>query len=151
MHGIRKTVAWAAGSALAAVGMSTSAQAQLSINNEWRYAVTPYAWAPGISGDVGVRRLSSDVSLSTHDILSALDFAIMGQGEAHKGPWMGSLDAIYVKVGDARAFAIRGDSGSLDLTQHQTIISPVAGYTIGNLKWSVDFTGGIRYIFASLT
>ena len=145
MHGTKRVVAWAAVAAFAVVGSSASAHAQMSINNEWRYSVTPYAWAAGIDGDVGVGRLSSDVSLSPGDILKKLDFGIMAQGEAHKGPWMGSLDAIYVKVGDAKAFAVRGDTGALDLSQHQTIISPVAGYTIGNLKWSVDFTGGIRY------
>src|SRR6478609_6298215 len=69
----------------------------------------------------------------------------MANAEARKGPYGLGLDAIYAKLGDARAFAIRGDTGGLDLTQHMTILQPTSGYTIGDSTWSVDFLAGMRY------
>jgi hypothetical protein len=135
---------WACG-AIALIGLSSSASAQVLTSDKWHFAVTPYMWLTGLVGDVGVGRLGSTVDLSPGDILKQLQFGIMAAGEARKGPYVLGLDAIYAKLGDARAFAVRGDSGALDLTQHETIIQPTGGYTIGDSTWSVDFLVGIRY------
>jgi len=69
----------------------------------------------------------------------------MGYAEARRGPWMAGFDGIYASLGNEAVFAIRGDTGQLELKQKETIIQPVGGYTIGNQKWSVDFLGGLRY------
>jgi hypothetical protein len=82
----------------------------------WRFQVTPFAWLPGLTGPVGVRRLETDIDLSVHDVLKALQFAAMLNGEARKGPWVAGLDAIYVSLGDATTFLIRGDTGSVGAT-----------------------------------
>jgi hypothetical protein len=141
----RRRAAWAAGVVIAASAWSADARAQIPVDNEWHYSVTPYMWLTGLVGDVGVGRLSSSVDLSPSDILHKLEFGIMGEAEARKGQYLIAVDAIYAKLGDARAFAIRGDTGGLALTQHETIIQPVGGYTIGDSTWSVDFLLGMRY------
>ena len=136
---------WAASGAIALLGWSTRAESQVMSDNDWHYAVTPYMWLTGLVGDVGLGRLGSSVDLSPGDILRQLQFGVMGSAEARKGSYVLGLDGIYAKLGDARAFAVRGDTGALDLTQHETIIQPTGGYTIGDSTWSVDFLVGMRY------
>jgi hypothetical protein len=125
--------------------VSNSARAQLLTSDKWHYSVTPYAWMIGLAGDVGVGRLSSNVDLSFSDILHHLNMAFMADADARKGPYVLGLDAIYSKLGAARALAVRGDSGDLSLDQHMTILQPTGGYTIGDSTWSVDFLVGMRY------
>jgi hypothetical protein len=80
-----------------------------------------------------------------------LQFGIMGTVDGRKGPWVIAADGIYASLGAGRALAIRGDTGSLELTQRETIIQPTGGYTIGGDYWSVDFLAGFRYWNLSTT
>jgi hypothetical protein len=136
---------WVALAALALFAWSTTARAQVLTDDKWHFAATPYLWLTGLVGDVGVRRLQASIDQSPGDILKQLDFGFMADVRARKGPYGVGLDGIYAKLGDGRAFAVRGDTGSLDFTQHMTIISPTGGYTIGDSTWSVDFLVGMRY------
>jgi hypothetical protein len=124
---------------------STAARAQVLTDDQWHFAVTPYVWIVGLEGDLGVRRLQSNVDLAPWEIVKHLQFGFMANAQARKGPYGLGLDGIYAKLGGARAFAIRGDTGGLDLTQHMTILQPTGGYTIGDSTWSVDFLVGMRY------
>lgn len=135
----------AAGIAIAAIGWSVTATAQVIIKDEWRYAVTPYAWLIGLKGDIGVGPVSSNVDLTTRDVLNALEFALMGAGEARKGNYVLGLDGIYSKLGDSKVLAFRGDTGVLDLTQRMTMLQPTGGYTLGDGTWSADLLLGARY------
>jgi hypothetical protein len=131
--------------AIALLGWSATARAQVLTDDKWHFAVTPYAWITGLDGDVGVRRLQSTVDLAPWEIVKHMQFGFMAAGEARKGPYGLGLDAIYAKLGGAKAVAVRGDTGGLDLTQHVTMIQPTGGYTIGDSTWSVDFLVGMRY------
>jgi hypothetical protein len=131
--------------AIVASGCSSRAHAQSINPHEWRYAITPYMWLSGLEGEVGVGPVSSSVNLSSSDLLRELKFGMMASGEARKGPYVLALDGIYAKLGAARAFAIRGDTGNLELTQRETIIQPMGGYTVGDGTWSVDLLLGMRY------
>ena len=131
--------------AIALLGWSATARAQVLTDDKWHFAVTPYAWIVGLDGDVGVRRLQSTVDLAPWEIVKHLQFGFMANAQARKGPYGLGLDAIYAKLGDARARAVRGDTGGLDLTQHLTMLQPTGGYTIGDSTWSVDFLAGMRY------
>ena len=131
--------------AIALLCWSTAARAQVLTDDQWHFAVTPYVWIVGLEGDLGVRRLQSNVDLAPWEIVKHLQFGFMANAQARKGPYGLGLDGIYAKLGGARAFAIRGDTGGLDLTQHMTILQPTGGYTIGDSTWSVDFLVGMRY------
>jgi hypothetical protein len=122
-----------------------SAAANAQSNDPWRFSVTPYGWLSGLTGRVGVRRLETDVDLSPRDLLKALKFAAMLTGDARKGHWVFGFDAIYASIGDATVRAIRGDTGSLALTERETIIQPVGGYLFGDVNWGVDVLVGFRY------
>ncbi len=126
-------------------GWSAAARAQVLTDDQWHFGVTPYAWIVGLDGDVGVRRLQSSVSLAPWEVFKHLQFGFMANAQARKGAYGLGLDAIYAKLGDARAFAVLGDTGGLDMTLHLTTIAPSASYTIGDSAWSVDFIVGARY------
>src|SRR5262245_10881059 len=110
--------------AIAVLGWSTPARAQVLTDDQWPFGVTPYVWILGLDGDLGVRRLQSSVDLKPWEIFKHLQFGFMANAQARKGPYGLGLDGIYAKLGGAKALAVRGDTGGLDLTQHITILSP---------------------------
>lgn len=138
-----RTIALIASAGLLA--LSAKANAQSDSTKNWRFAVTPYGWLPQLDGKVGVGPVAANVNIGVSDILDNLKFAIMGTLEARKESWLISADGIYVKLGEEQVIAFRGDTGSLNLDQHLTIIQPLGGYTIGDNETAVDFVGGFRY------
>lgn len=134
-----------ASGAVALMGWSTPADAQLSTSDPWRYGITPYAWLTGLSGTVGLGPVATSVDLSAADVLDMLKFGIMATGEARKGPWLILADGIYANLGAGRTLAIRGDTGALNLTQRETILQPTAGFTYGDETNGIDFLAGFRY------
>jgi hypothetical protein len=69
----------------------------------------------------------------------------MGRAEARKHSYVLAFDGLYAKLGASRAFAIRGDTGGLELTQRETMLQPMGGYTIGDGTWTADLLLGMRY------
>jgi hypothetical protein len=65
--------------------------------------VTPYLWASGIDGQVGVLDRTVDVDISFSDILDNLDGALMLAGSAWRGRWGGALDFLWIKLSNQRA------------------------------------------------
>jgi len=122
-----------------------SASAQVDTTGRTHFYVTPYIWLSGITGDVGVRNLAVHVNVPFADVLKVLKFAAIGGVEARRGPWLGSLDMLYVSLGAAKSVAIRGDTGSFSLKQRETILQPMAGYSIGDSRWALDLLAGVRY------
>lgn len=68
--------------------------------NEWTFSITPYFWAAGLSGDVGVfGRQPVDIDMSFGDVFDDLRFAAMMTGEAHNGTWGVYADFMYASTG----------------------------------------------------
>ena len=88
--------------------------------------------------------MATNADVSFHDLIKTLRFGVMADGEVRYGRWFGNIDVIYASLGKENVVAIRGDTGTLELSGKISIIQPVGGYTIGNQKWSVDFLGGFR-------
>ena len=67
----------------------------------WQFAVTPYVWAAGLEGQVGVRGITTAVDASFIDILKDSDsfIGLQGHFEARYGPWGGFFDGMWVKLG----------------------------------------------------
>jgi len=141
----RRYIALVASSAAALLSVTRNAGAQLDTTSHWRFAVTPYLWLTSLNGKVGVGPVASNVDLGVGDILDMLKFGIMGNAEARKGPWVIFADGIYANLGAGQTFAFRGDTGSIDLSQSETIIQPTGGYTVGRDTWAFDLLGGFRY------
>ena len=140
-----RAIALATSAAAALLTWTANASAQTDSLSHWRYGITPYAWLSGLNGKVGVGPVVSNVDLGVGDILDMLKFGIMANGEARKGPWVVGADAIYASLGAGQVVAFRGDTGSLQLTERETIIQPTGGYTVGNNVWAFDLLGGFRY------
>ena len=64
------------------------------VADQWRFEVTPYLWAPGIKGTIGLDNgLAKSADFSTSNVLSNLKSGGMVSAEAHYGRWgiMGDL------------------------------------------------------------
>jgi hypothetical protein len=69
----------------------------------WSFAVSPYAWVPGISTAVDTAWGTVEVDKSSSDVLSKLDVAFMGAFEARKGRWGLIADLFYANLSQSRA------------------------------------------------
>jgi len=122
-----------------------SAPARAQSEHAWRFSVTPYMWMAGLEGRSGVGPVAADVDLGFLDILESLKFAAMAYGEARTGRYVFGLDAMYISVSDGKVIAVRGDTGSLRLSERQTMVQPTAGIAFGNEYYGVDVLAGARY------
>jgi len=82
-------------------GWSAAAEAQ---STSFKYQFTPYFWLSGLSGAVGARDRTAAVDASVGDILSHLDFGLMGAFEARLGRWRSLSDTLYTDVSGEQGF-----------------------------------------------
>jgi hypothetical protein len=84
------------------------AQTAPSAEPGWRFAVTPYVWAPSIDGGLRYRApgaqggvAGADVGIDATNLLEALNFAAMVAAEARNGRFSVLTDLIYLDLGNA--------------------------------------------------
>ncbi len=130
---------------VASLLLAIAARAGAQIDSAWHFSTSPYFWASGLNGNVGVGPLSTRVDLSFHDILKALKFGFMDASEVRWKRYLVDLDGFYVSLGSAKSIAIRGDTGSISLDQKETMVQPSLGYAFGSKALGVDVLGGFRY------
>lgn len=87
-----KTSAWMA--AVAALLVGTPAVAK---DVEW--LITPYLMLPSLNGKTGIGRTTASVDATAVDLLSNLNWAIMGSGEVNNGVWGAKIDIMYSNLG----------------------------------------------------
>ncbi|WP_237216795.1 porin family protein [Falsiroseomonas oryziterrae] len=88
----------------------------------WRFAVTPYLWAAGVSGTATLPRETRDFDVDFGDVLSDLNLALMGSFEARYGGRLSLiLDAMTLSVEEdfatPRGVAFAGGRSELTATQ----------------------------------
>ena len=127
------------------VSSSRVANAQAGAPTDSGFSISPYFWLASLNGSVGVGRIATDVDLSFSDIIDHFNFGAMLTAAYRRDHWVGYVDGMYLAVGDAKAVAFRGDTGSFSLSQHETMIQPMGGYPVKGQTWAVDVLGGIRY------
>lgn len=64
----------------------------------WTYEATIYTWLSALESKVDTRFGEVDGKLSARDVLSHLDFALMGTIEARRGPWAIIVDGLYTDL-----------------------------------------------------
>lgn len=75
-------------------------QGAQSEGDHWHFAVTPYLWASGVSGDVQLAEGEEvEVDSKFTDILANLKFAAMLAGEARKKRFVVIGDVLYLSLG----------------------------------------------------
>jgi len=117
------------------------------VEEGWTFQATGYAWASGVTGDMGVRYLPPvHTNVTAWDALKELDGAFMGSFLAKKGDWMFMTDLIWAKISDHATVGANGSQ--VDFTQTQITASGLVGYKLPlglpeNIELSA--TVGFRY------
>jgi hypothetical protein len=114
-------------------------------NGGWDFAVTPYLWAAGLSGDIAlVDGETVHIDKSFADLLGALKFVAMAGAEARRDRFVILGDLFYLNLGTDG----QGPLGFVDAAVDAEVFIPTlyAGYRIldeGPLF--VDLLGGGRF------
>lgn len=137
--------------------------AQTAAHDQWRVEFSPYLWALGIEGDMGVRGQSASVAAYFFDIVAKSDsiFALAGRLEVGKGKvggWGGFIDAGYSSVSVDNATGPLGVA-DVDIEYQQTIVDFGVTYRLGEWGTSggqgrsatLDAYAGARYTSVDLT
>ena len=110
--------------------------------DSWQFYGELYFWGASVDGKSAT---GSDVDLDFDDIISDVNFALMGAAGASKGKWSLGVDLIYVNVDDSDDIA-PGVSANVELTNW--VITPLVGYRIADTgKSRLDIVGGARYLY----
>ena len=102
----------------ASILMATSTASWAAANgpatdDDWQFGALIYAWLPNINGDLSFPNGSSqDLRVDAGDIISNLQFTLMGSFEARKGDWSGFTDVIYMKVEGDQANSVTVPTGA---------------------------------------
>jgi hypothetical protein len=134
-------------SAFAADLVSAAApEAAPVVEGEWRYSLTPYFWAAGLSGETSQFGLPVvDIDASFSDVFDNLDFAAMLIGEVRNGPYSLFGDLIYTKLSSGSATP-RGVLATKVDVESQTFAGLAgAGYSVlEGPSGRLDVVGGVR-------
>lgn len=124
-------------------------------SSEWRFEVTPYLWAPGIKGTLGLDSgLAKSASYSSSDVLNNLKSGGMISAEAHQGQWGLMGDVVSATLQKSGAIPVQGGTAALGdkVTLQQTILTGAVTYTVANTQdIYVDGLLGARAIYATAT
>lgn len=143
-------------SLLAAVGAqaapAASPHSALTADGDgWQFSGGPYLWAAGIRGNVGHRSTGTAFMKSDfHDIARDLDAAVMGMGEARKGPVSLLADLMYIKTTTRNDLPAGAPASQLKVDSKSASGFVGAGYTVlEDGPDRLDVTGGVRVWYSS--
>ena len=124
-----------------------------AISDAWRFEVTPYLWASGIKGTLGLDSgLAKSADFTSSNVLGALKSGGMIAAEAHKGSWGVMGDLVSATLQKSGAIPNTGNTVGDKITLQQTILTGAATYTILNTRSAyADALFGVRAIYATAT
>ncbi len=79
-----------------AVGLAATSHAEEE--GGWNYKITPYLWAMGVDGDIGVGNVTVPVDVDFADAIKDLEIGGMLAVEANKDKWSVLLDGTYLNL-----------------------------------------------------
>ena len=122
-----------------------AAAPQPSPDSGWEFSVAPYFFLASLDGAVGVVGQRAEVDARFRDLFRNLDFAAMGQFEAHKGNWSILADAMYMSLSGERVTP-SPFFGDIEVEVKETIIEPAVAYRAFETEGgSIDVLGGVRF------
>ncbi len=131
-------------------------------DGDWHFALTPYAWIPGMSAKLEFNapppdsgRAQVDLNATPINLLTHLKFAFAGFADARKGDWDVLTDFIYFKLGgnSATAKEITGPGGLVEIPVNlntrvgfsSVLWTAGAGYSLYHFgNTSIDAFAGFR-------
>ena len=118
----------------------------------WQFEITPYLFASGLNGTIGMRGVNADVDMSFGDIWDRLDKAFMLLATAQKGDWVFGFDGMYVDLQSETASSWQGPLGNSNTAQlnadlTEQIYSLTAGRQVSGRSSGtrLDLLGVARY------
>jgi len=141
---------WMSGAMMCALALDSYAQEHAVSKGQdaWQFSVTPYLWVAGQSGSVRIGRVIPAQNVNVHfsNVLSNLDFGVMGTLEARKGRWSIILDGFYISMGRDSDPILGGDLGTARLKLENSIVQLAGAYRIlPSDTVPVDLYAGVRY------
>ena len=111
----------------------------------WEFKATPYLWAAGLDGAVGIGNLpATSVEASFSDLFGLLDMALMAAFEGRRDRWGFFVDALYFDLSDTLPTPdpVFGDA-TVGLTEQ--VYSFAGTYRVREGDVAVDVALGARY------
>jgi hypothetical protein len=139
-------------------GSSTPGFADTS-PDQWRFDALVYAYLPQLSGSVTFPTgTTANINVDPHELISSLNFALMGAFEARSGPWSVFTDLIYVNASGSksatRSLFIPGISIPATVTAYAHLSIKTTVWTLGGSyrvvdlpEASLDLVAGTRALF----
>ena len=122
------------------------APAAASTAEEWKFSVTPYFWAAGLSGKSSQFGLPAvDIDASFNDVFDNLDVGAMLIGEARRGRYSLFGDLMYTKISpdSATPRGVLAQKADLKVSTFAGLIG--AGYSVfENASSRLDVVAGVR-------
>ncbi len=136
---------------LTALASSAAAQSQSAGtgSDEWEFTLAPYFMLPWMNGTTVARGQEVKVDVAPSDIISNLQFGVMGYFEARKARWAIGADAIYMALGatvDQPATNVDFNQGAYTFTglrQLNKNVDLVFGARWNVLQGKLDFKGPV--------
>lgn len=117
-----------------------------------RLSFGPYGWLPEMYGQVGIRNLTSDIGVSTRDMLNLIEhnahFVFAAQMEVEYGQWSVSSSGLYIYAGFGRdigrlSFSGNGSFAVVDAALgYDTGLASTLGLPAGS---EIELLAGTRY------
>lgn len=128
---------------------SSATLSSTASSDEWKFSVTPYAWAMGIRGSVasGDRRVGK-VGLSPGDVLSDLKMAGMVVAEAKRGRYGLYLDGVYGDLGSTSSRPVDRVDLKAKTSIQMTMLTIAPNYNLyKSQSFSIDGLAGARILW----
>lgn len=123
-----------------------------TVRDEFRYAITPYVWLPGMNGKLDYKNNQvADTKLNSSQVASQADVALFLDGEVHYGNWGVMGNAVYSKSSSLGSKTVLPTYGGVSIdsnTDSWMGVYTVAGtYTaFANSVIYVDALAGARFL-----
>lgn len=133
---------------LAIVAMAMLAAPAWAAEEGWSFKITPYLWAMGVDGDIGVGPASVPVDKSFTDAVQDLEGALMLSAEARKGALGILADGSYLKLSETASTPL----GKFEAELQQWLLQGAAVYDVVQAeKTHLDLGAGGRYMSMDAT
>lgn len=162
-HRTQRTASLAS-AVVASLGLAGVAQAEdAKTPVDWQFRAISYAFVPDIAGSARFPTGgSTDIDVSTQDLIDNTHFAAMGAFEVQKGRFGGFIDLIFMDVGDSINDSLAIGAGSLPLPPgitadakldvEATVFTAGAGYrAVASEAATLDVFAGARKLDATTT
>lgn len=110
--------------------ISLTFAANVSADDGWKYEVTPYLWAAGMSGSTGPTGMVADVDMSFSEVVENLDGGFILHMQATKGQWNTWFDYVRLDIaadGEVRIFDI-------NMNMSQTLAEAGVAYQLQSME-----------------